>query len=68
MPKYKARITETIYKVAFAYIDADDEADAWDKADSLIYLPESEFKETDSYIEVSDIELAEKEIIHATAR
>jgi hypothetical protein len=57
MPKYKVRVVETIAQVAYAYIDAKDEADAWEKADNAaLDIPSSAFKIIDGSLEVTDVE------------
>jgi hypothetical protein len=62
MPKYKARVVETLAQVAYVYIDADSEDDAWLKADAAAYdIPSSAFKVSQGDLEVTDIELAEEE-------
>lgn len=58
MPKYKARVVETLAQVAFIYIEADSEAEAWEKADKMVYdIPSASFKVLDGDIQVDDLEL-----------
>lgn len=58
MPKYKARVVETLVQVAYIYIEADNEDDAWLKADAAAYdIPSSRFKVSQGDLEVTDIEL-----------
>ena len=71
MPKYKARIVKTIRRVAYVCVEAQDEADAWERAvDALYEITDQDHRwlTVDGDTEVTDIELEEKEIIHATAR
>jgi hypothetical protein len=61
MPKYTAKITETIYRVAYITVEAEDEGDAWDRAESEMYsVPDDRFLTLDGNLEVSDLELDEK--------
>lgn len=56
MPKYKVEITETTYRVAYIVVEAEDEGDAWDRAESEMYLvPNSDFADIDGSLEVSDL-------------
>lgn len=66
MPKYKARIVETVVQVAYVYFDAENDDAAWNAADDLLYdIPSSSFKVMDGEMSVDDVELAENEIIKA---
>jgi hypothetical protein len=57
MPKYRARITETLYRVAFVIIEADSEEEAWEKADAAMWeVKDDDFACTDSDMEVADVE------------
>lgn len=58
MPKYKARITETLYRVVYVIVEADDEADAWAKAETIMWdVKDDDYAVTDGDLEVSDIEV-----------
>jgi len=63
MPKYKVRVVETIAQVAYVYIDAEDDTDAWDRAEDALYdIKPARFALIDNHLEVTDIEeLAEEE-------
>jgi hypothetical protein len=57
MPKYTAKITETIYRVAYVTVEAEDEGDAWDRAESEMYsIPDAHFLALDGNLEVTDME------------
>jgi hypothetical protein len=57
MPKYRARITETLYRVAYVIVEADDEEAAWAKADTAMWdIKDDDFICTDGDMEVSDVE------------
>jgi hypothetical protein len=62
MPKYRARITETLYRVAFVIVEADDEADAWDKTEEFVMwdIKDDSFACVDGNMEVDDIEEIEE--------
>jgi hypothetical protein len=57
MPKYRARITETLYRVAYVIVEADDEEAAWEKADTTMWdIKDDDFFCTDADMEVADVE------------
>jgi hypothetical protein len=60
MPKYRARITETLWRVAYIVVEADNEEDAWAKADVAMWdIKDDSFICVDGDMEVSDIEEAQ---------
>lgn len=62
MPKYRAKVTETIYRVAYITVETEDEVDAWEAAESEMYgITDESFLTLDGDLEVTDIELAEEE-------
>jgi len=57
MPKYRARISETLYRVAYVIIEADDEEAAWEKADTAMWdVKDDDFICTDADMEITDVE------------
>ena len=57
MPKYRAKIRESLYRVAFVIIEADSEEEAWEKADAAMWeVKDDDFACTDSDMEVDYIE------------
>lgn len=64
MPKYKARIVETIRRVAYVRVDAQDDDAAWNAADDAIYEitdQDHRWSTIDGNTEVTDIELEDEE-------
>jgi len=57
MPKYRARITETLWRVAYVVVEADDIDAAWEKADVAMWdVKDDSFICVDGDMEVDEIE------------
>lgn len=57
MTKYRARIAETLYRVAYVIIEAETEEEAWAKADTAMWdVKDDSFSCIDADMEVTDIE------------
>jgi len=58
MPKYRARITETLYRVAYVVVEADNEEDAWNKTEEFVMwdIKDDSFTCVDGSMEVDSIE------------
>jgi len=57
MPKYRAKIRESLYRVAHIVVEADSNEEAWDKAHAAMWeIKDDDFACTDSDMEVADVE------------
>jgi hypothetical protein len=57
MPQSRAKIRESLYRVAFVVVEADNEEAAWEKAHTAMWdIKDDDFACTDSDMEVADVE------------